>query len=170
MKNVAIFALPIRVTVNWYLKIIYGVGAILSAGLAVEVWLSLHSLTLSFTPVLFALFSIYAFLLSFTTIQADEKSIIITAPHGVYKIDWSEITAIEKTVTDDWNHNSNDIVYAFMGKNKCLAINLIFASNGREEFFRFLEKQITQLQIKVEPLSSKWHFPKNTRIRRFWFW
>ncbi len=170
MKNVNAFAFPIRVTVNWYLKIIFGVGTIFSAGFAIAIWLSLHSFLLLSIPGLLALFGSYAFLLSFSTVQADEKSILITSPHGLYKIDWADIIAIEKTVTDDWRHESSDIVYAFLGENKCLTINLNFAGNGREEFFRFLEKQIIRLQIKVKPLSSKWLFPKNTRVRRFWFW
>ena len=158
---------PIRATVHWTRKIFFAIGIIFFSGLAIDTWLYLHSLPMSFMFGLFALLSIYAFLSSFTTLQVDEKALTITAPYGIYKIDWSEIVVIEKTVTDDWRFESNDITFAFMGENKCLPINLNFASNGREEFFRFLEKQITQLQIKVKPLSSKWYFPKNTRTRRF---
>ena len=163
------FVFPIRIAVSWYLKIFYGVGTILFAGFTIGIWLSLHSLMLSFVPGLLAIFGIYAFLLSFTTIQEDEKSIIITAPHGVYKIDWSEITAIETKTIDDRRYESNDDVFAFIGENKHLAINLKFAGNSRAEFLEFIAKQIYKLKIEVKPLSSKWLSHKNTRIRRFGF-
>lgn len=163
--------LPIRVTAHWTLKILNAVGAIFFSSLTIaSYWFNIRSLPILFIFGLLASLGIYGFFSSFTTLQVDEKWLTITAPHGIYKIDWSEIVVIEKTVTDDWRFESNDITFAFMGENKCLPVNLNFASNGREEFFRFIQRQITRLKITIKPLSSKWIRPQNTRIHRFGFW
>lgn len=170
MNNTDSVVLPIRASLHWALKILYAVGVIFFSSLVIATWLNFHSLFMSFLFGLFAILSIYVFLSAFTTIQVDEKSIIITAPLGIYKIDWAEIVAIEKTVTDDWRFESNDITFAFMGENKCLPLNLRLAGNRKDDLYRFVQTQIAQLQIKVIPLSSKWLRPQNTRVRRFGFW
>ena len=159
----------ITVTAHWAMKLLYAIGTIIFSILMIFAWQSFHSLLIPFLFGLFATIGIFTFLASFATFKVDEISLIVTAINGIHKIDWSEVVEIEKTVTDDWRYESNDITFAFIGDNKCLPINLRFASNGRDECFEFIQKQIEQRQIKIKPLSSKWLRPKNTRISRFRF-
>lgn len=169
MNNTDTFTLPIRIAVHWYLKMLYAVSAIFFLSLTIAIWLNLRSLPMLLLFGFFAFLSIYAFLSSFTTIQIDENSVMVTAPYGVYKIDWADVTVIETNTIDDRRFESKDDIFAFIGENKCLATNLRFADKEKAEFYRFITKQIDRLQVEVKPLSSKWLSHKNTRIRRFGF-
>lgn len=169
-ENTGPIVLPIVVTVHWAWKLLYAVGIIIFLSLSIGVWFSLHMLPMACGMGLFALLGIYVFLLSFTAIQVDEKSLMIAAPHGVYRIDWADVTAIETNTIDGMRFESNDEVFVFMGESKCLPINFKFAGKGKAEFLRFFKQQIKQLQIPVKPLTSKRLSQKNTLISRFGFW
>lgn len=157
MNKIDQLVLPIKLTVHWYLQAVYLLGAVLFTYMAIFSWFSAQVIALSLCSGVFVVFCVYAYFLSRSTIQIDRQSLMITAPHGIYKIDWDEVEIIE----------TNNVAFAFLGKNKCLSMNLIAVGNGKREFYEFLNQIIVDRQIQVNPLTTIWFFQKNTKIRGF---
>ena len=156
MSNSTQFSFPIKVTVPVALKIIYIIGAAFSLVRAFLSWGNEHSVVLSLFLIAVSVLCGYAFLLSRSTISVDNDAIIVSAPHGLYKIEWAEVETIE---------TKGRTIIAFIGNNKHLVINLLLASKGKREFYNFLNSElINNRQIKVMPLSSGRISQKNTKI------
>ena len=157
MHKIDQLVLPIKLTVHWPLQAIYLLGFVLFTCMAIVSWFFTQVIALSLCSGVFAVFCVYTFFLSRSTIQIDRQSLMVTAPHGIYKIDWDEVEIIE----------TNNVAFAFLGKNKCLSMNLTTVGNGKREFCEFLNQIIVDRQIQVNPLTTIWFFQKNTKIRGF---
>lgn len=147
---------PIHVSVHWLMKVI----SIL--GIAESLWATWFSWAIgetSITPffIVVALLSGYIAVSSYSTIDADQKTITLTSvPHGQYKINWKEVNFIEK----------NGFTIVFQGKEKRLAVTTLFAGKGKRELHEFVNEQIKQRKIKSQPLTSILPTQKNTKVSR----
>src|SRR5690348_9801763 len=119
------FDLPIIVRVNRFYQGLYILGVVGSLWLMIAAWFSLHSINLMLCPGAFFFLFFYAFLLSRSRIEIDLDSIVIVAPHGVYKLNWSEIEYME----------TNGVAFALSGKDKYLSMNLSMTGAGVREFY-----------------------------------
>lgn len=151
--------LPIKITVSWFYQSIYLLGMLASACMTILALLSPRIIGFSFCSGIFFLVLVYVYFLSRSTIQVDHHSLVITAPHGIYKIDWNEVETIE----------TDNVAFAFLGKDKYLSMNLTMAGSEKQKqaFYDFLNRTISERNIQVKPLASIWIFQKNTKIRGF---
>jgi hypothetical protein len=160
LKDHALFPnLNINISTSWIVRVIYLVGIAFFLGMAVWVQISTQIIGIAVFFAAFALLEFLALLLSFSTLQINYESVVMTAFYGVYKINWDEVKTIE----------TNGIIIALFGENKRFPMHLGMAGKERVEFSGFLENLIQQRQIEVKPLSSRWMTHKNTKIRRFEF-
>jgi hypothetical protein len=145
--------LNIKISVIWFLKLLYLAGIVLFGGLTILVFTS-QAIGPSLLLAGFTLLVFWTFLLSFTTIVINHDSIIVSTPHGIYKIGWNEVRVIE----------TNGVSFAFVGEEKCLPINLSMAGKGKKEFYRFMEKIDQSGKITVKPLTPQSMKQRNTKI------
>ena len=129
-------------------------------GIAFFPWLAVVS-QMNDAPIAYFLFFLagslmeaFGFLLSYSTLYVNDKSIITIILNRTYKIDWNEVKMIE---CDGGN-------FIFWGEDKCFPIQLGVAGKGKNEFKAFLEKLIDQRQIEVKLPASLVRMHKNTRI------
>lgn len=147
---------PVHVSVHWLMKVIS------IFGIAESVWAIWFSwgigqpgVTIFFIVV--ALVSSYVLLSSYSTIDADHKTILLTSvPHGQYTINWNEVEFIE----------TNGITIVFQGKDKRLAVTTLLAGKGKRELHEFVNGQIKQRKIKSQALTSIIPTQKNTKVQK----
>jgi hypothetical protein len=84
-----------------------------------------------------ALWGVAVFFLADTKIDADDKGIRITAPHGVYALDWREVKTVEV----------NAFTTRFYGDQKAVAYNLLLAGKGKRDLKLFVANMIQRYQI-----------------------
>lgn len=120
----------------------------------------------------FSILELFGFLLSFSNIQVNRKSIIATILYTKYKIDWDEVEAIEtdiRSMLGDpyWNTDEIDFdigsTVVFQGNQKRFPVQIMILGKGKEKFLTFLDELIKERQIQVKPLSSLLVRHKNTK-------
>lgn len=151
----------LHIKVHWIMKIVAAVEALLFPIAGVYFWSNgLPFFAVLLMPML--VMAVYVFLIADSTIDLDQQSITITAPHSVNQMAWDEVRQIE----------TDELAYQFIGDKKALGINLMFAEKGRPEFKAFLERQmelhgIEKKLIGTTPITmnEKLRRQRNARIR-----
>ena len=127
---------PVRAHVHWGMKFIAGFGVLMCVFwgyLAVKQ----GSFSASLGMLTFALLSGYVFLAADTKLDADEHSLQMTAPRGVFRIAWVEIKSFEVKGTFVW----------FFGENKAFGYNTMFGGRGTREFSEYVRQEVERRQI-----------------------
>jgi hypothetical protein len=151
--------LNIKISTNWVVRLVYLIGIVFFLGMAVWVQINTQIIGVTLFFAGFAILEFFVLLLSFSAIQINRESVMMTAFYGVYKINWDEVKRIE----------TNGVIITLFGENKRFPLHLGMAGKERIEFSNFLENMIQQRQIEVKPLSSRRMTHKNTKIRRSGF-
>ena len=126
----------VRAHVHWGMKDVAVLAVITYPLLAYAFWdwgAPIASLVLMVNWVL----AIWVFFLADTKIDVDDQGVRLTAPHGVYRMDWTEIKSVE--LKGQTAH--------FYGENKVVGYNLLLAGRGKGELRRFVVQSIQQHQI-----------------------
>ncbi len=146
----------VKAYVHFLLKGLYLLGIVFGGSLAVLNRLVGGAVSLSLVFAGFAVLSVWAFLLSFTTVEANGEVLIVNTPHGMYRIGWNEIGRIE----------TDGAIMAFLGENKCLPISLRMLGKGKWELLDFVAYQIRKRDIEVKSLSPRSTKNRNTKVPR----
>jgi hypothetical protein len=126
----------VRVHVHWTMKVISIVEIIVFPVLTYDSWQRGLAI-MSVIFVLFTLLAIWVFFLADTKIDVDRQGIRLTAPHGVYAMNWAEVKSVEV---------KGQTAY-FFGDNKVVAYNLLLAGKGKRELKKYVARVIQERQF-----------------------
>jgi hypothetical protein len=126
----------VRVHVHWGMKVVSVIGVVLFAFQVYFYWRSRFPI-LGIMPTAFAILAAWVFFLADTKIDADHNEIRITAPHGMYVMQWSEM---------DFAEIKGQSATLF-GKNKAIAYNLLLAGKGKRKFQSYVADMVRRRQI-----------------------
>lgn len=149
----------VRAHVHWGMKVIAVLELIIFTLMSVDLWRR-GEYIVSMLMFSVAILAVYVFFLADSKIDADERGIALTAPHGVYRMDWTEIRSAEF---------KGKAVYLF-GENKALGYNTLFGGKGMRELNQYVTQAVERHQIPIgRPAdlknSSLGRLLKNTRVR-----
>ena len=103
---------------------------------------------------LFALGGIILWLLANSFIEMSNEKVLVSVPYGRYQIRWDEVNLIE----------TNEQLYAFIGKDKRLVISLTFANKSSRDALELLEIQCKERNIEIKKSLSVSRTHLNTKI------
>lgn len=172
MDNIKFDGFELKIHTNRALRWISAFGIVFFLWMAFLAQLNSEGMVIFLFFIGFSALGLFVFLLSFSGIQVDRKSIIATILYTKYRIDWDEVETIETDMRSmlgdpDWNINEIDFdigsTIVFLGNQKCFPVEIRALGKGKSEFLKFVEKLIKERQIQVKQLSSVFVRHKNTK-------
>jgi len=148
--------LPIRVNIHWAMKLF---SIFFIAKFMRSAWLSWNNngeLLVALSYVLMVLMCVMLLVFTLSTLDVDETAIYVNESIGLFLIYWDEVIGVE----------TNGLFYVFHGENKSLAINVLMAGKGKQEFQKYVGNRIVERNILVKSLPFlKWFTYMNTSAK-----
>ena len=126
----------VRAHVHWIMKVVSVVLVIVSL-LDPYLYWPLKDARDVMLSAFTALWGVVVFFLADTKIDVDERGIRVTAPYGVYALDWSEVKAVQVEA----------FTTRFYADKKVVAYNLLLAGKGKRDLKVFVADTIQRYQI-----------------------
>ncbi len=167
MNNAEFANTELKIPVNRAVRWISIFGIVFFLWMAFLVKLNNEGNVLFLFFIGFSLLELFGLLLSFSTIQVNQKSITATILYTKYKINWNEVKTIETDIASILRETDFDTgsTVAFISNEKCFPVQLAMLGKEKVEFLKFLEELIDKHQIEVKPLSSSMMRHKNTKVK-----
>jgi hypothetical protein len=177
MNTGEIAELELKIPVHWAFRWICIFGIVFFLWMAFLSQLNKEGVGYSLTFIGLSLLEFLGLLLSFSTIEVNQKSIVTNILFTTHRIDWDEVKTIETDIArllaiiNKSNRDNSKTIkrkgsnIAFLGGDKYFPIQLAIAGKEKKELLKFLEELIDRRQIEVKPLLSSLKKHKNTRIK-----
>jgi hypothetical protein len=130
---------PVRVHIHWLMKVIFALGAVISAWDLGGNWQQGHLLETAASAMVTLTITL-GFFLAGTVIDADQQGIRVAAPYGVYELQWTEMRTA----------NIKGNAARFYGDGKALRLYLLLAGKGKREFLEYVARSIRERNIPAE--------------------
>ena len=177
MNNVEVTDIKLKIPMHWGIRWICIFGIVFFLWMACLSRLNNEGVGYTLAFIGFSLLEFLGVLLSFSTIEVNQRSITTNILYLTDRIDWDEVKTIETDIAHLLNTINNSewdktrmirrrgSSVALLGNDKYFPVQLAIAGKEKRELVKFLEVLIVQRQIEVKPLLSSLKLHKNTRIK-----